>query len=92
MTPRSMDIDTCKEIIGDAQTRVIEANAREDAESCKFNLINIPDQVSYWEKIRLQMYEPAIKHWIESTAKKLGCKATIHWKSDVVTFYPVSAI
>jgi len=37
------------------------------------------------------IYEPAIKHWIESTAKKLGCKATIHWKSDVVTFYPVSA-
>jgi len=37
------------------------------------------------------MYEPAIKHWIESTAKKLGCKATIHWKDDVVTFYPVSA-
>jgi len=57
MTPRSMDIDTCKEIIGDAQTRVIEANAREDAESCKFNLINIPDQVSYWEKIRLQMQQ-----------------------------------
>jgi len=55
MTPRSFDIDTCKEIIGDAGTRVIEANAREDAESCKFNLINIPDQVSYWEKIRLQM-------------------------------------
>jgi hypothetical protein len=38
------------------------------------------------------MYEPAIKHWIESTAKKLGCKATIHWSSDVVTFYPVSAL
>jgi len=38
------------------------------------------------------IYEPAIMHWIERTAKKLGCKATIHWKSDVVTFYPVSAI
>jgi len=57
MTPRSMDIDTCKEIIGDAQTRVIEANAREDAESYKFNKVNIPDQVSYWEKIRLQMQQ-----------------------------------
>ena len=34
------------------------------------------------------MYEPAIKHWIDSTAKKFGCKATIHWKSNVVTFYP----
>jgi hypothetical protein len=38
------------------------------------------------------MYEPTIKHWIENTAKKLGCKATIHWASDVVTFYPVSAL
>ena len=57
MTPRSFDIDTCKEIIGDAQTRVIEANAREDAESYKFNKVNIPDQVSYWEKIRLQMQQ-----------------------------------
>lgn len=34
------------------------------------------------------MYEPAIKHWIDSIAKKFGCKATIHWKSNVVTFYP----
>ena len=38
------------------------------------------------------IYEPAIKHWIESTAKKLGCKVTIHLPSGVVTFYPVSAI
>ena len=38
-----------------------------------------------------KMHEPAIKHWIDSTAKKLGCKASIHWNSDVVTFYPVSA-
>ncbi len=33
------------------------------------------------------MHNQAIKHWIDSTAKKLGCTATIHWKSDVVTFY-----
>lgn len=37
------------------------------------------------------MYEPAIKHWIDSTAKKLDCKVTIHLPSGVVTFYPVSA-
>ena len=36
------------------------------------------------------MYEPAIKHWISSTSKKLGCSVTIHWPSGVVTFYPVS--
>ena len=36
------------------------------------------------------MYEPEIKHWIFRIAKKLGCKATVHWESDLVTFYPVS--
>ena len=39
-----------------------------------------------------QMYEPEIKDWIKRTAKKLGCAAVVHWASDVVTFYPRSAI
>lgn len=33
MTPKSFDIDTCKEFIGDAGTRTIEAKARKDAEA-----------------------------------------------------------
>jgi len=33
MTPKSFDIDTCKEMVGDARMRVIEAKARQDAES-----------------------------------------------------------
>jgi len=37
-----------------------------------------------------QMHEPAIKNWIRSTAKKLGCTAVVHWASNVVTFYPRS--
>ena len=32
MTPRSFDIETCKQYIGDARVRVIEAKARADAE------------------------------------------------------------
>jgi hypothetical protein len=39
-----------------------------------------------------QMYEPAIKNWIKSTAKKLDCTAVVHWASDVVTFYPRSVV
>jgi hypothetical protein len=38
--------------------------------------------------LEAKMYEPAIKGWIDATAKKFDCKSTIHWKSNVVTFYP----
>ena len=31
-----------------------------------------------------------VEHWTKQLAAKLGCKATIHIASDVVTFYPVS--
>ena len=30
----------------------------------------------------------AIKHWADALCKQLGCKATIHYGSDVITFYP----
>ena len=33
-----------------------------------------------------------VEHWAKQLAAKLGCKATIHIASDVVTFYPVSKI
>jgi hypothetical protein len=33
-----------------------------------------------------------VEHWAKQLAAKLGCKATIHFASDVVTFYPVSKI
>jgi hypothetical protein len=33
MTPQSFDIDTAKEIVGDTRMRVIEAKARQDADS-----------------------------------------------------------
>tara|TARA_R110000868_G_scaffold273330_1_gene532557 strand:+ start:149 stop:361 length:213 start_codon:yes stop_codon:yes gene_type:complete len=31
-----------------------------------------------------------VESWAKQLADKLGCKATIHFASDVVTFYPVS--
>ena len=31
----------------------------------------------------------AIQHWTEQICRNLGCTATIHAASDVVTFYPV---
>jgi hypothetical protein len=31
-----------------------------------------------------------VEHWAKQLAAKLGCKATIHAASDVVTFYPRS--
>jgi len=33
MTPKSFDIDTCKEVIGDERMRTIEAKARQDADN-----------------------------------------------------------
>ena len=30
----------------------------------------------------------AIQHWAEQICRNLGCTATIHFASDVVTFYP----
>lgn len=31
-----------------------------------------------------------IKYWSKGFAEKHGCKFTIHWPSDVITFYPIT--
>ena len=57
MTPKSFDIDTCKEVVGDARMRVIEAKARQDADNGfteKF-LIDKYHQETYWGKVELVM-------------------------------------
>ena len=50
MTPKSFDIDTAKEIVGDARMRVIEAKARQDAEN---GIVDAPKQVkgTYWDGV-----------------------------------------
>ena len=54
MTPKSFDIDTCKEVVGDARTRTIEAKARQDAES---GVMDKPARAegTYWDVIRSDM-------------------------------------
>jgi len=54
MTPQSFDIDTAKEIVGDARMRVIEAKARQDADN---GVMDEPAQAegSYWDVVRSDM-------------------------------------
>ena len=50
MTPKSFDIDTCKEVVGDARMRVIEAKARHDADN---GIMDKPARAdgTYWDKV-----------------------------------------
>ena len=54
MTPKSFDIDTAKEIVGDARMRAIEAKARQDADN---GVMDKPAraQGTYWDGIRSDM-------------------------------------
>jgi hypothetical protein len=50
MTPRSFDIDTCKEVVGDARMRVIEAKARQDADNGVMDAPAMP-KGTYWDGV-----------------------------------------
>jgi hypothetical protein len=54
MTPKSFDIDTCKEVVGDARMRVIEAKARQDADN---GVMDKPARAegTYWDVVRSDM-------------------------------------
>jgi len=54
MTPKSFDIDTCKEVVGDARMRVIEAKARQDADN---GVMDAPAMAkgTYWDVVRSDM-------------------------------------
>ena len=54
MTPQSFNIDTCKEVVGDARMRFIEAKARQDADS---GIMDRPAraQGTYWDVVRSDM-------------------------------------
>ena len=54
MTPQSFDIDTAKEIVGDTRMRVIEAKARQDADS---GIMDKPARAggTYWDAVRSDM-------------------------------------
>jgi hypothetical protein len=54
MTPKSFDIDTAKEIVGDERMRVIEAKARQDADN---GIMDKPVRAvgSYWDGVSSDM-------------------------------------
>jgi hypothetical protein len=54
MTPQSFDIDTCKEVVGDARMRVLEAKARQDADN---GIMDKPARAdgTYWDVVRSDM-------------------------------------
>lgn len=54
VTPKSFDIDTAKEIVGDERMRVIEAKARQDADN---GIMDKPVRAvgSYWDVVSSDM-------------------------------------
>ena len=63
MTPKSFDVDTCKEVIGDERMRTIEAKARQDADNGILEKFQPAE--AYWDKVRSIM-----EHVIYTTAHK----------------------
>ena len=52
MTPKSHDIDTAKDIVGDARMRVIEAKARQDADNgVRDGMAHTKPEVVYWDRV-----------------------------------------
>lgn len=52
MTPKSYDIDTAKEMVGDARMRFIEAKARRDADNgVRDGMAHVETEVSYWDRV-----------------------------------------
>jgi hypothetical protein len=72
MTPKSFDIDTCKEVIGDERMRIIEAKARQDADSGILEKFQ-PTKGSYWADVKSIMeyviYTNAHKKRMERVAR-----------------------
>ena len=71
MTPKSFDIDTAKEIIGDDRMRVIESKARQDADNGILEKFQPAE--AYWDMVRSVMeyviYTTAHKKRIERVAR-----------------------
>ena len=71
MTPKSFDIDTCKEVVGDERMRVIEAEARQDADNDITEKFQPAE--GYWEKVKSIMeyviYTTAHKKRMERVAR-----------------------
>ena len=71
MTPKSFDIDTAKEIVGDERMRTIEAKARQDADNGIMEKFQPAE--AHWEKVKSIMeyviYTTAHKKRMERVAR-----------------------
>lgn len=54
ITPGSFDHDTAREMVGDAHARVIEAKARNDADSANFDPPKL-EGATYFAQVQAQM-------------------------------------
>ena len=54
MTPKSFDIDTAKEMLGDVRMRSVEAKARQDADN---GAMDEPERANgtYWSRVQAEM-------------------------------------
>ena len=72
VTPKSFDIDTAKEIVGDERMRVIEAKARQDADNGILEKFQ-PAKDTYWVDVKSIMeyviYTTAHKKRLERVAR-----------------------
>jgi hypothetical protein len=55
ITPKSFDIDTAKEMLGDARMRVVEAKARADADAGISDSSKRDNNASYWDRVMCDM-------------------------------------
>ena len=70
MIAKSYDIDTAKEIVGDARMRVIEAKARQDADNgVRDGMAHMETEVGYWDRVvqsmELVVYDAAYRKRLE---------------------------
>ena len=68
--PKSYDIDTAKEMVGDARMRSIEAKARQDADNgVRDGMSHVKAEVSYWDRViqsmELVVYDAAYRKRLE---------------------------
>lgn len=54
MTPGSFDPTTCREMVGDERARVIEAQARADADANTYAPPTSGEKLSYWAECQLE--------------------------------------
>ncbi len=55
MTPLAFDAETARHVVGDAESRTIEAKARTDADADRFDPPRYVDGCTYWDAVTNSM-------------------------------------